>query len=146
MGSTLYYGAGAGAEPTASAVVADIVDVVRTLTSDPENRVPHLAFQADSLSDTPIVNIEEITTPYYIRLNAEDKPGVLADVTGILARHNISIEAVIQKQPLEGERQIPVIMLTHRVLEREMNAAIVEMGALATVKGSITRIRVETLD
>ncbi len=146
VGSTLYYGAGAGAEPTASAVVADIVDVVRTLTSDPENRVPHLAFQADSLSDIPIVNIEEIITPYYIRLNAEDKPGALADVTGILARHNISIEAVIQKEPLEGESQIPVIMLTHRVLEKEMNAAIGEIGALDRVKGSITRIRLETLD
>lgn len=145
VGPTLYYGAGAGAEPTASAVVADIVDVTRTLTSDPGNRVPHLAFQPDSLSDAPIVDIEEINTPYYLRLSAEDKPGVLADVTRILADHEISIEAIIQKEPSEGALHLPVILLTHRVQERELNAAMAEIEALDTVIGTIARIRLETL-
>jgi len=145
VGPTLYYGAGAGAEPTASAVVADIVDVVRVLTSDPEHRVPHLAFQANAISDIPILSSAQIKTAYYLRLNAEDKPGVLAEVTQILANHQISIEALIQKEPLEGETTVPVIMLTHTTLEKEMNAAIKEIEALATITGSICRIRLETL-
>ena len=145
VGPTLYYGAGAGAEPTASAVVADIVDVVRTLTSDPDNRVPHLAFQADALSNIPILPMDNVEIPYYLRLTAEDKPGVLADITRILANHSISIEAVIQKEPLSGESNLPVIMLTHRVSERELNAAIDEMEELDSVIGSINRIRVEIL-
>ena len=109
VGATLYYGAGAGAEPTASAVVADVIDVVRALTSDPENRVPHLAFQADALDDIPVLSSESFKTAYYLRLNAEDKPGVLADVTRILADHNISIDAIIQKEPLRDETAIPII-------------------------------------
>jgi len=145
VGPTLYYGAGAGAEPTASAVVADIIDVVRTLTGDPENRVPHLAFQADALADIPVLPIEEVATSYYLRLSAEDRPGVLADIARILANHNISIEALIQKEPLEGESHLPVIMLTHRVFEREMNNAVTEMEKLPTVNGLIKRIRMETL-
>jgi homoserine dehydrogenase len=145
VGPTLYYGAGAGAEPTASAVVADIIDVVRTLTSDPENRVPHLAFQADALSDIPVLAMDEVETSYYLRLSAEDRPGVLADVARILANHNISIEALIQKEPLEGESHLPVIMLTHRVFERKMNNAVTEMEKLATVNGLIKRIRMEAL-
>ncbi len=145
VGPTLYYGAGAGAEPTASAIVADIVDVVRTLTSDPENRVPHLAFQADALSDIPVLPMDEVETSYYLRLSAEDRPGVLADVSRILADHNISIEALIQKEPLEGESHLPVIMLTHRVFEREMNNAVTEMEKLPTVNGLIKRIRMEAL-
>jgi homoserine dehydrogenase len=145
VGPTLYYGAGAGAEPTASAVVADLVDVVRAMTSDPENRVPHLAFQADALVDTPLLADECFKTTYYIRLNAMDKPGVLADVTRILAAHNISIEALIQKEPLAGESSVPVIMLTQLTLEKEMNAAITEIEALATVSGKVNRIRLETL-
>lgn len=145
VGPTLYYGAGAGAEPTASAVVADVIDVVRALTSDPENRVPHLAFQADALADIPLLPSERFKTAYYLRLNAEDKPGVLADVTRILAVHNISIEAIIQKEPSQGETAIPIIMLTQVTLEQEMNAAIAEIEALPTVTGKINRIRLETL-
>ena len=145
VGSTLYYGAGAGAEPTASAVVADVIDVVRALTSDPENRVPHLAFQADSLADIPVLTAERIKTSYYLRLNAEDKPGVLADVTRILADHHISIEAIIQKEPLRDETAIPIILLTQITLEKEMNAAITEIEALKTVTGKVNRIRMETL-
>ena len=145
VGPTLYYGAGAGADPTASSVVADIVDVVRALTSDPENRVPHLAFQPTALADTPVLPIGDIETAYYLRLSAEDKPGVLADVTRILADHNISIEAIIQKEPLEGELHLPIILLTHKVPERELNAAIVQIEALTSINKPVKRIRLETL-
>ncbi len=145
VGPTLYYGAGAGAEPTASAVVADLVDVVRAMTSDPENRVPHLAFQANAISDIPVLSADSFKTAYYLRLTAEDRPGVLADVTRILAAHNISIEALIQKEPRSGESSVPVIMLTQLTLEKEMNAAIAEIEALPTVSGKINRIRLETL-
>ena len=145
VGPTLYYGAGAGAEPTASAVVADIVDVVRVLTSDPENRVPHLAFQADALSDTPILSMDDVETAYYLRMNASDKPGVLAEVTKILGNYNISIEAIIQKEPVGEQKQASVIMLTHQVLEKNMNDAIEEIEALETIDDKVTRIRMETL-
>ncbi|MBD9356456.1 homoserine dehydrogenase [Methylomonas albis] len=145
VGPTLYYGAGAGAEPTASAVVADLVDVVRAMTSDPENRVPHLAFQADAIADIPVLPVDEIKTAYYLRLTAEDKPGVLADVSRILAAHNISIEALIQKEPPQGETSVPIIMLTQLTLEKEMNAAIADIEALTTVSGKVARIRLETL-
>jgi homoserine dehydrogenase len=145
VGATLYYGAGAGAEPTGSAVVADVIDVVRALTSDPENRVPHLAFQPNAIVDIPVLAAEDIKTAYYLRLNAEDKPGVLADVTKILADQNISIEAIIQKEPLKGETSLPIIMLTQQTLEKEMNAAIAKMEALSTIIGKVTRIRMETL-
>ncbi len=145
VGPTLYYGAGAGAEPTASAVVADVVDVVRVLTSDPENQVPHLAFQANALADTPMLTMDQVETAYYLRLNAVDKPGVMADVTRILADHQISIEAIIQKEPLTGETTLPVIMRTQKTLEKEMNAAIAEIEQLTMVTGQVTRIRVETL-
>jgi len=145
VGPTLYYGAGAGAEPTASAVVADLVDVVRTLTSDPENRVPHLAFQPGAIAELPILPISEIESAYYLRLSASDQPGVLADVTRILADHQISIEAILQKEPPEGENFLPVIMLTHRVLEKELDQAIEQIEALPTIGGRIKRIRVESL-
>jgi homoserine dehydrogenase len=145
VGPTLYYGAGAGAQPTASAVVADVVDIVRALTSDPENRVPHLAFQPDSMSDIPVVDIEEIETAYYLRLSAVDLPGVLANITAILGDSNISIEAIIQKQGPDGSSQIPVIFLTQRVLEKDMNEAIRHIEALDTVSGQVARIRLETL-
>jgi homoserine dehydrogenase len=145
VGPTLYYGAGAGAEPTASSVVADIIDVVRTLTSDPENRVPHLAFQASAIADIPILPIDEVESAYYLRLSAEDKPGVLADVTRILAMHRISIEAVLQKEPLAGESYLPIIMLTHRVQERELNMALAQIEALTTINRPVKRIRMETL-
>lgn len=145
VGPTLYYGAGAGAEPTASAVVADAIDVVRALTSDPENRVPHLAFQADAIKAIPTLSSDQFTTAYYLRLTAEDKPGVLAEVTRILAAHQISIEAIIQKEPNVGKSTLPVIMLTQKTLEQEMNAAIAEIEALSTISGQVSRIRLETL-
>lgn len=145
VGHTLYYGAGAGAEPTASAVVADLVDVVRTLTTDPENRVPHLAFQPDAMSDIPILAMDQVETAYYLRLQAKDEPGVLAEVTKILADHQISIEAVIQKEPNEDERFVAVILLTQKTIEHTMNAAINSIEALTKIGGKVIRIRVEHL-
>ena len=146
VGPTLYYGAGAGDEPTASAVVADIVDVVRVLTSDPENRVPHLAFQPDSLSDLPILSMDEVETAYYLRMQAKDEPGVLADVTRILGDKGISIEAIIQKEPEGDSTEANVIMLTHTVVEKQMNEAIQKIEALDTISGEVVRIRMESLD
>ncbi len=146
VGPTLYYGAGAGAEPTASAVVADVVDVVRTLTADPENRVPHLAFQPDALSDLPVLSMDEVETAYYLRLTVNDRPGVLADVTRILGDGGISIEAILQKEPAEGVRNASVIMLTHRVSEAKMNEAIMQIEALDSITAAVTRIRLEALD
>ncbi|MFK5914017.1 MAG: homoserine dehydrogenase [Woeseiaceae bacterium] len=146
VGPTLYYGAGAGDEPTASAVVADIVDVVRVLTSDPENRVPHLAFQPDSLSDLPILKMEEVETAYYLRMQAKDEPGVLADVTHILGDRGISIEAIIQKEPEGDSTEANVIMLTHTVVEKQMNEAIQKIEALDTISGKVIRIRMESLE
>ena len=145
VGPTLYYGAGAGAEPTASAVVADVVDVVRALTTDPENRVPHLAFQPHELTDLPILPMEEVETAYYLRLRVLDKPGVMARIAGILGDAGISIEAIKQKEPLEGSSDVPLVLLTHRVLERQMNQAIEEIESLDAVYGNVTRIRVEHL-
>ncbi len=146
VGPTLYYGAGAGSEPTASAVVADIIDVVRTLTADPENRVPHLAFQPGALADLPILPMEEVETAYYLRMLAVDRPGVLADVTRILGDSGISIEAIIQKEPAEDATDVPVIMLTRQVREKQMNQAIARIEALDALHGPVTRIRVEHLD
>jgi len=145
VGPTLYYGAGAGAEPTASAVVADIIDVVRTLTSDPNNRVPHLAFQPNAISDLPILPVDQIETAYYLRMQAQDKPGVLADVTRILADAGISIEAIRQREPAPGEDRATITMLTHRVRERHMNDAIARIEALPSIEGKLTRIRLEHL-
>ncbi|MGH8521673.1 MAG: homoserine dehydrogenase [Gammaproteobacteria bacterium] len=144
VGQTLYYGAGAGAEPTASAVVADLVDVVRTLTSDPENRVPHLAFQPAALSNRRVAPMDAVATAYYLRMHALDQPGVLADITRIFGDLRISIEAILQKEPVPGEPNVPIIFLTHRVRERSMNAAIERIEALESVTGRITRIRLET--
>jgi homoserine dehydrogenase len=146
VGPTLYYGAGAGSEPTASAVVADLVDVVRALTADPENRVPHLAFQADALSDIAILPMAEVETAYYLRLEAEDSPGVLAEVTHILGEAGISIEAIIQKEQAPEAAHVPVIMLTHVVTEGKMNEAIRRIEALDSIGGAVTRIRVEYLN
>ncbi|MBT9539920.1 homoserine dehydrogenase [Thiobacillus sp.] len=145
VGSTLYYGAGAGAEPTASAVVADLVDVTRLHTADPHHRVPHLAFQPDQLSDTPILPMDEVRTAYYLRLRAFDRPGVLADITRILADSNISIDAMVQKEPAEGEVQVNIILLTHITVEKNVNAAIAKIEALDTVAGKVMRIRLEEL-
>ena len=146
VGPTLYYGAGAGSEPTASAVVADLVDVVRALTSDPENRVPHLAFQANALADIPVLAMGQVETAYYLRMQASDEPGVLADITRILGESGISIEAILQKEPREGATRVPIIMLTHTVREGSMNEAIARIEALSRIDGAVTRIRMETLD
>jgi homoserine dehydrogenase len=145
VGSTLYYGKGAGAEPTASAVIADLVDVTRMHTADPEHRVPHLAFQPDQLADLTILPMDEVTTSYYLRLRVQDKPGVLADITRILADEQISIDAVIQKEPAEGEEQTDLILLTHQTREKRINAAIAKMEALPVVAGKVTRLRLEQL-
>jgi homoserine dehydrogenase len=145
VGPTLYYGAGAGAEATASAVIADIVDIVRALTTDPENRVPHLAFQPEALADTPILPMSEVVTSYYLRIPTEDKLGVLADITRILSENGISIEAILQKEPEQQGGMVPLIMLTHEVVEKNMDAAIAQIEALSTVDDSIMRIRVESL-
>ncbi len=145
VGPTLYYGAGAGSLPTASAVVADIIDVTRTLTTDPGNRVPHLAFQPDELSDLPVLEMAQVVTAYYLRLNVEDRPGVLAKLTGILGDAGISIEAIKQQEPGEGETQVPLVMLTHAVEEGRMNDAIAAIEALDVVTAPVMRIRVEQL-
>jgi homoserine dehydrogenase len=133
VGPTMYYGAGAGADPTASAVVADLVDV------------PHLAFQPDRLAATRILPMEEVTTSYYLRMRVADKPGVLADITRILADRTISIDAMIQREPGEGEEQVDIIMLTHETQERNLIAAIGAIEALPVVAGKVTRIRLEEL-
>ncbi|MFP4637330.1 MAG: homoserine dehydrogenase, partial [Spirochaetaceae bacterium] len=145
LGPTLYYGPGAGGEPTASAVVADLVDVVRALTTDPENRVPHLAFKPDQIADLPICPIEEIETSYYIRLQAVDRPGVMAKVSGIMGDLDISIEAIIQKEPSEGETTVPLILVTRRVKEKAVNEAIRQFRHLDVIVGDVVRLRVETL-
>ena len=145
VGATMYYGRGAGAEPTASAVVADLVDVTRMHTADPEHRVPHLAFQPDQLSDVPVLPIDEVRSSYYLRLKAFDKPGVLADVTRILADLEISIDAMIQKEPKEGEELADVILLTHQTVEKNANQAIAKIEGLPSISGKVTKIRMEEL-
>lgn len=145
VGPTLHYGAGAGSEPTASSVVADIIDITRALTSDPENRVPHLAFQPDELSDMPILSMDDVESAFYLRLKALDEAGVLANITCILGDRNISIEAFIQKRTTESDGKADIILLTKLVNEGDMNEAIREIEALSVVSGSVTRIRVENL-
>jgi homoserine dehydrogenase len=147
VGPTLYYGAGAGAEPTASAVVADLVDVTRLSTADPHHRVPHLAFQPDSLlADLPILPMDEVETAYYLRMRVADETGVLADITRILADQHISIDALIQREPDEGESSTDLILLTHETLEKNINAALARIEGLSSVHGKVARIRLETLD
>ncbi len=145
VGQTMYYGAGAGSEPTASAVVADLVDVARMLTADPEHRVPNLAFQPDRLSDVPILPMGEVETSYYLRLRVADKTGVLADITRILADQGISIEALVQKEPHAGEQHVDIIMVTHLTREKKIDVAIRRIEQLPVVSGKITRIRREML-
>ncbi len=145
VGRTMYYGAGAGAEPTASAVVADLIDVVRVLTSDPENRVPHLAFQADALSALPIISNQNIITANYLRMNAVNQAGVLADVTRILGDYGISIESILQKSSGTHEDILPVVIITQATVEAKMNLALEQLELLETVIGKITRIRIEEL-
>ncbi len=145
VGSTLYYGKGAGSEPTASAVIADLVDITRLATADPDHRVPHLAFQPGAMADTPILPMSEVVTAFYLRLLVADKAGVLARITGILADNDISIDAVLQRESAEGEKQTDLIILTHDTVEGRMNAALAQMQALPTVLAPIVRIRKEEL-
>ncbi len=145
VGATLYYGKGAGAEPTASAVIADLVDVTRLHTADPLHRVPHLAFQPDQLTDLPILPMDEVETAYYLRLRALDKPGVLADITRILADLEISIDAMLQREPEEGEDQTDIVLLTHVAREKAVNAAIAKIEGLPSIAGKVMRIRMEEL-
>jgi homoserine dehydrogenase len=145
VGPTLYYGAGAGAEPTASSVIADLVDVTRMHTADPHHRVPYLAFQPDQLADLPILSMDEVRSAYYLRLCALDKPGVLAEVTRILADLDISIDAMMQKEPAEGEDRADIIILTHITIEKNINQAIAKIEALPTIAGKVIRIRMEEL-
>ncbi|WP_042886244.1 homoserine dehydrogenase [Cupriavidus necator] len=146
VGATLYYGKGAGAEPTASAVIADLVDVTRLHTADPNHRVPHLAFQPDELSSVPVLPIEEINSSYYLRMRVSDETGVLAEITRILAEGGISIDAMLQKESREGEPQTDIIILTHITREKHVNAAIAKIEALPTVLSDVTRLRMEELN
>jgi homoserine dehydrogenase len=145
VGSTLYYGKGAGAEPTASAVIADLVDVTRMHTADPENRVPHLAFRPDAVADIPVLPMAEVLTSYYLRLRVVDRPGVLADITRILADQQISIDAMLQREPEEGEGETDIIILTHRCYEKAADAAIAKIESLPVVKRKVIRLRLEEL-
>ncbi len=145
VGPTLYYGAGAGAEPTASAVVADLMDVARLSTASAEQRVPYLAFQPNSVADLPILPISEVETAYYLRLRASDKPGVLAGVTRILADRNISIDAMLQKEPDDNETEADIVILTHVTIEKNMDTAIMDIEGLAAVIGKVVKLRVESM-
>lgn len=145
VGPTLYYGAGAGAEPTASAVVADLIDVARLMDADSTQRVPYLAFQPEQVQDLAILPIDEVQSAYYLRLRASDKPGVLADVTKILGDRNISIDAMLQKEPDENETEADIVILTHITVEKNMNAAIAAIEALSAINGKVVRIRMEEL-
>nr|WP_315597040.1 homoserine dehydrogenase [uncultured Cupriavidus sp.] len=146
VGATLYYGKGAGAEPTASAVIADLVDVTRLHTADPNHRVPHLAFQPDELSSVPVLPIDEVTSSYYLRMRVSDETGVLAEITRILAEAGISIDAMLQKESREGEPQTDIIILTHLTREKHVNAAIKSIEGLSTVLSAVTRLRMEELN
>jgi homoserine dehydrogenase len=145
VGTTLYYGQGAGSEPTASAVIADLVDVTRLHTADPENHVPHLAFQPEGVAALPWLSVDDTVTSYYFRMRVADQPGVLADITRNLADGRISIDALFQREPSEGENQTDIIMLTHDALERDVNAAIARIEALPTVLAPVIRVRQEEL-
>jgi homoserine dehydrogenase len=146
VGSTLYYGKGAGSEPTASAVVADLIDITRLHTADPDHRVPHLAFQPGAMQNTPVLPMAQVVTAFYLRLVVADKAGVLARITGILAEHDISIDAVLQRESSDGEEKTDLIILTHNTAEGRMTAALVQMQALTTVLAPIVRIRKEELN
>ncbi|UJO99452.1 MAG: homoserine dehydrogenase, partial [Nitrosomonas sp.] len=146
VGATLYYGAGAGAEPTASSVIADLVDVTRLYTADPMHRVPPLSFQPDLLSDTPVIPMEEVETSYYLRIQVIDKPGVMAEITRIVADNHISISALLQKEASDESDQVSVIMLTHLTVEKNINAAIARIEALPVVSGKVFRLRIEELN
>jgi len=146
VGATLYYGAGAGAEPTASSVIADLVDVTRMQTADPMHRVPTLSFQPDLLSDTPVIPMEDVETSYYLRMQVIDKPGVMAEITRIVADNNISISAMIQKEASSDSDKVSIIMLTHLTIEKNINAAIARIESLPVVTNKVIRIRIEELN
>jgi homoserine dehydrogenase len=143
VGESLYYGAGAGGGPTASAVVADVLDIARNLSADALQRVPYLGYHSDRLKDLPLLTIDAIESAYYLRMQAADQPGVMAEVTGILGNLGISIEAIEQTEPVQHDTQATIIMLTHRVIERQMLTAIAQIESLASIAGSVTMIRVE---
>jgi len=145
VGTTLYYGKGAGSEPTASAVIADLVDMARMQSADPSHRVPPLAFQSDQMGDDPILDMSSVVTSYYLRLRVADQAGVLAKVTGLLAQCDISIDAVLQRAASEGESQTDLIILTHNCVEKDMNHAIAEIQKLSSILAPIVRIRKEEL-
>jgi len=145
VGPTLYYGAGAGDEPTASAVVADLVDVVRSLACEPQSRVPHLAFQPDQLEDFNLLPMDAVETAFYLRMQVVDRPGVLAELTAILSELEISIEAVIQREPPQGESLVNIIFLTRVVKEKQMQQALDRFEKLDSIFGEVARIRVESL-
>jgi len=144
VGATMYYGAGAGAEPTASAVIADLVDVTRLATADPENRVPHLAFQPGQMGNLPILPIDEVETCYYLRINAQDKPGVLAEITRIFADAGISVDSMLQKPAADARADI--IILTHLAIEKNVNAALAKIEALDAINGKVVKLRLEHLN
>jgi homoserine dehydrogenase len=145
VGTTLYYGKGAGSEPTASAVIADLVDITRLHSADPGHRVPHLAFQPDELHATPILPIEQVVTSYYLRLRVADQKGVLAEITRLLADSDISIDAVLQRESAEGENQTDLIILTHDSVEGRLREALARMQALGSVLAPIVHLRKEEL-
>ena len=147
VGPTLYYGAGAGSEPTASSVIADLVDVARMQNTSIQDRVPYLAYHDISATEnTPILPISEISTAYYLRMRASDKPGVLAEVTKILGDRQISIDAMMQKEPQDGETEADIVILTHITVEKNMNAAIQAIEALPAIDGAIVKLRMEELN
>ncbi|MBC7711122.1 MAG: homoserine dehydrogenase [Rhizobacter sp.] len=145
VGATLYYGAGAGASPTASAVIADLVDVVRLIDTDASHRVPYLAFQHDKIGTEPVLSIDDVETSYYLRLRVDDKPGVLADITRVLADNHISIDAMLQKEPEEGEAQADIILLTHETIEKNVKRAIAAIEAQPTTGAKVVLLRLENL-
>ena len=145
VGATLYYGAGAGASPTASAVIADLVDVARLIDTDASHRVPYLAFQHDKIGTEPVLSIDDVETSYYLRLRVDDKPGVLADITRVLADNHISIDAMLQKEPEEGEAQADIILLTHETIEKNVKRAIAAIEAQPTTGAKVVLLRLENL-
>jgi homoserine dehydrogenase len=145
VGTTLYYGKGAGSEPTASAVIADLVDITRLHTADHGHRVPYLAFQPGALADTPVLDMDQVVTSFYLRLVVADRAGVLAQITSLLASHDISIDAVLQRESAEGEKQTDLIILTHSTTEGRMNGALQKMQSLTSVLAPIVRLRKEEL-
>jgi homoserine dehydrogenase len=145
VGHTMYYGKGAGSEPTASAVIADLVDVARSAGSSAAQRVPALAFQPQSMHATRILAMEDVQTAYYLRLRVADEPGVLADITRMLADAQISLDAVLQREPAEGEHQTDVVLITHQTIEKSVNAALARIEALPSVLSKVRRIRLEEL-